>query len=194
MTFIYHYSSPLGEITISSNGSEINGLWLDGQKYFGDTLPEKYEEKPLAVFEDTRKWLDVYFSGKEPDFTPPLRMETTPFRKAVWEILLTIPFGQTMTYGEIADMIAGRKGLEKMSAQAVGGAVGHNAISLIIPCHRVVGSNGSLTGYAGGIEKKVKLLTMEKAGKRSDKNRVLDNLRYCGRIAFDSRLKGRYSR
>ena len=141
-----------------------------------------------------RKWLDVYFSGKEPDFTPPLRMETTPFRKAVWEILLTIPFGQTMTYGEIADMIAGRTGLEKMSAQAVGGAVGHNAISLIIPCHRVVGSNGSLTGYAGGIEKKVKLLTMEKAGKRSDKNRVLDNLGYCGRIAFDSRLKGRYSR
>ena len=105
---------------------------------------------------------DIYFSGKAPDFTPPLKMDTTPFRKAVWEIMLTIPFGQTMTYGEIADRIAKQRGLAKMSAQAVGGAVGHNSISLIIPCHRVVGTNGSLTGYAGGIEKKVQLLTMEK--------------------------------
>ena len=117
----------------------------------------------MPIFEQTVRWLDIYFSGKAPGFTPPLSMETTPFRKAVWEIMLSIPFGQTMTYGEIADKIAKQKGLTKMSAQAVGGAVGHNSISLIIPCHRVVGTNGSLTGYAGGIDKKVKLLTMEKA-------------------------------
>ena len=114
------------------------------------------------MFEQSVHWLDIYFSGKAPDFTPPLCMQTTPFRKSVWEIMLTIPFGKTMTYGEIADRIAKQKGLSKMSAQAVGGAVGHNSISLIIPCHRVVGTNGSLTGYAGGIEKKVQLLTLEK--------------------------------
>lgn len=163
MTYIFRYHSPLGGITVSSNGSEITGLWFDGQKYFGDTLPDNYEEKTLPIFEETKRWLDIYFSGKAPDFTPPLKMETTAFRKAVWKIMLTIPFGQTMTYGEIADSIAKQRGFAKMSAQAVGGAVGHNSISLIIPCHRVVGTNGSLTGYAGGIEKKVQLLTMEKA-------------------------------
>lgn len=162
MTYIYYYDSPLGGITVSSNGSEITGLWFDGQKYFGDTLPKEYEEKDLPIFEEAKRWLNIYFSGEAPDFTPPLKIDTTPFRKAVWEIMLTIPFGQTMTYGGIADRIAKQKGIAKMSAQAVGGAVGHNAISLIIPCHRVVGSNGSLTGYAGGIEKKVQLLTMEK--------------------------------
>lgn len=163
MTYTYHYDSPLGGITLSSNGTELTGLWFDGQKYFGDTLEEKYEEKGLPIFEQSARWLDIYFSGKAPDFTPPLYMQTTSFRKKVWEIMLTIPFGKTMTYGEIADRIAKQKGLSKMSAQAVGGAVGHNSISLIIPCHRVVGTNGSLTGYAGGIEKKVQLLTLEKA-------------------------------
>lgn len=163
MTYIYHYHSPLGGITISSNGSELTGLWFDGQKYFGSTLPKNYQEQNLPVFEETCKWLDLYFGGKAPDFTPSLKMETTSFRKAVWEILLTIPFGQTITYGEIADRIAKQMGLAHMSAQAVGGAVGHNAVSLIIPCHRVVGTNGSLTGYAGGIEKKLYLLNLEKA-------------------------------
>lgn len=163
MIYTYHYNSPLGGITLSSSGTELTGLWFDGQKYFGDTLGEKYEEKSLPIFEQTARWLDSYFSGKAPDFTPPLCMKTTPFRKAVWEIMLAIPFGKTMTYGEIADRIAKQKGLSKMSAQAVGGAVGHNSISLIIPCHRVVGTSGSLTGYAGGIEKKVQLLTLEKA-------------------------------
>ncbi|WP_124100647.1 methylated-DNA--[protein]-cysteine S-methyltransferase [Ruminococcus sp. Marseille-P6503] len=163
MTYTYHYNSPLGGITLSSNGTELTGLWFDGQKYFGDTLEEKYEEKGLPIFEQSARWLDIYFNGKAPDFTPPLYMQTTPFRKAVWEIMLTIPFGKTMTYGEIAEIIAKQKGLSKMSAQAVGGAVGHNSISLIIPCHRVVGTNGSLTGYAGGIEKKVQLLTLENA-------------------------------
>ncbi len=163
MTYTYHYQSPLGGITLSSNGTELTGLWFDGQKYFGDTLPKEYEEKTFPVFEQSVRWLDIYFSGKAPDFTPPLCMQTTPFRKTVWEIMLTIPFGETMTYGEIADRIAKQKGLSKMSAQAVGGAVGHNSISLIIPCHRVVGTNGSLTGYAGGIDKKVQLLKLEKA-------------------------------
>ena len=161
MIYVDHYRSPLGGITISSNGSEITGLLFDGQKYFGAGLPEEYEEKALSVFEETKKWLTIYFGGKVPDFTPPLRMETAPFRKAVWEIMLTIPYGQTMTYSQIADRIAKQKGLERMSAQAVGGAVAHNAISLIVPCHRVVGTNGSLTGYAGGIEKKRALLTLE---------------------------------
>ena len=163
MDYTYHYDSPLGGITLASDGENLIGLWFDEQKYFADTLGEKSTEKALPVFDITVEWLDIYFSGKAPDFTPPLSMRTTQFRKEVWEIMMSIPFGQTMTYGEIADLIAKRRGLPQMSAQAVGGAVGHNSISLIIPCHRVVGTNGSLTGYAGGIDKKVKLLTMEKA-------------------------------
>lgn len=163
MTYTYHYNSPLGGITLASDGTELIGLWFDGQKYFGDTLPKSYEERMLPIFEQTIQWLDIYFSGAAPDFTPPLSMKTTPFRKAVWQIMLSIPFGHTMTYGEIAGEIARQRGLSKMSAQAVGGAVGHNSISLIIPCHRVVGTDGSLTGYAGGIDKKVKLLSLEKA-------------------------------
>lgn len=156
------YASPLGGITIASDGSALTGLWFDGQKYFGDTLPEQYEAGELPVFDAAKKWLDIYFQGNSPDFTPPLLLDASPFRKTVWEILLTIPFGETMTYGEIADKIAEQKGVARMSAQAVGGAVGHNPISIIVPCHRVVGTNGSLTGYAGGIDKKVKLLTLEK--------------------------------
>ena len=158
----YHYQSPLGGITMASDGTALTGLWFDGQKYFADTLTGEYTEKSLPIFEEVSRWLDLYFSGKEPDFTPPIQMKTTAFRKAVWEIMLTIPYGKTMTYGEIASRIAEQKGIAKMSAQAVGGAVGHNSISLIIPCHRVVGTNGSLTGYAGGIDKKVQLLKLEK--------------------------------
>ena len=163
MEYTYHYDSPLGGITMASDGTALIGLWFDGQKYFADVLDAEHEEKPLPIFEQTDKWLDIYFSGKAPDFTPPLNMKTTEFRKTVWNIMLSIPFGQTMTYGQIAAQIAKQKGLETMSAQAVGGAVGHNAISLMIPCHRVVGANGNLTGYAGGIDKKVKLLEMEGA-------------------------------
>jgi methylated-DNA--[protein]-cysteine S-methyltransferase len=161
MTYLCHYASPLGGITIASGGAALTGLWFDGQKYFGSTLSGERQVKELPVFEKTRRWLDAYFRGEKPDFTPPLSVETTPFRRAVWELLLTIPYGQTMTYGEIAAEIARRRGLSGMSAQAVGGAVGRNPISLIIPCHRVVGTGGSLTGYAGGIEKKVKLLELE---------------------------------
>ena len=161
MFFISKYKSPVGEITIASNGEMLTGLWFDGQKNFADTLLENYEEKDLPVFEQTKKWLDIYFSGKAPDFTPPLDMGgISPFRKRVWEIMLEIPFGQTSTYGKIAKQIAEETG-KKVSAQAVGGAVGHNSISLVIPCHRVVGTNGGLTGYAGGIDKKIKLLRLE---------------------------------
>ena len=163
MEYIHYYNSPLGGITAASDGIALIGLWFDGQKYFADTLSDKYEEKNLPVFEQTDRWLDIYFSGIYPGFTPPLLMKTTEFRKSVWEILLTIPFGQTMTYGDIAAKISEQRGIAKMSAQAVGGAVGHNPISLIIPCHRVVGKNGSLTGYAGGTDKKLKLLKLENA-------------------------------
>ena len=162
MEYTHYYDSPLGGITIAANEVAITGLWFDGQKYYAENLDGEHEEKLLPVFEEADRWLDIYFSGRAPDFLPPLVMKTTSFRKAVWEILLTIPYGSTVTYGEITDKLAGRKGLLRMSAQAVGGAVGHNAISLMIPCHRVIGSNGSLTGYAGGIEKKRWLLEMEK--------------------------------
>ena len=148
MDYINHYDSPLGGITLASDGTALTGLWFDDQKYFGDTLTEEYEEKDLPVFAKAAEWLDIYFSGKDPGFIPPLSMRTTAFRKRVWEIMLEIPFGQTMTYGQIAAQIAKEKSLPHMSAQAVGGAVGHNSISLIIPCHRVVGTDGSLTGYA----------------------------------------------
>lgn len=163
MDYTYHYPSPVGDITLASNGEALTGLWFDGQRYFADTLPQEYKQTELPIFEQTRKWLDIYFQGKEPDFTPPLCMKTTPFRKAVWEIMLTIPYGKTMTYGDIAKQIAESQGLTKMSAQAVGSAVGHNSISIIIPCHRVVGAGGNLTGYAGGLDKKIQLLTLEQA-------------------------------
>ena len=161
MDYTHHYVSPLGGITLASDGEYLTGLWFDGQKYFADTLHAQHEEKDLDVFRRTNRWLDIYFSGKEPDFTPPLRMRGTEFRQEVWQILLTIPFGKTMTYGEIAKILADQRGIKSMSAQAVGGAVGHNPISLIIPCHRVIGTNGALTGYAGGLEKKAWLLDME---------------------------------
>ena len=162
MDFTHHYSSPLGGITMASDGECLTGLWFDGQKYSADTLPAQHEEKDLDVFRRTDKWLDLYFSGTDPDFRPPIRMNGTAFRKEVWQILLTIPFGKTMTYGEIAKILADRRGNNSMSAQAVGGAVAHNPVSLIIPCHRVIGTNGALTGYAGGLDKKTWLLDMER--------------------------------
>ncbi len=158
MDYTHHYDSPLGGITLASDGEALTGLWFDGQKHFAETLDPEHREKDLPVFAEAERWLDRYFSGKDPGFTPKLILRTTPFRKAVWEILLTIPYGKTMTYGEIAE----RMHLSRMSARAIGGAVGHNAISLIIPCHRVVGADGSLTGYAGGTDKKARLLEMEK--------------------------------
>ena len=141
----------------------LTGLWFDGAKYFGDDLPDERVERETPILTEAKRWLDVYFAGNEPDFTPPLHPVGSAFRQSVWELLLQIPYGQTVTYGELARQFAEKQGLSRMSAQAVGGAVGHNKISLIIPCHRVVGTNGSLTGYAGGIDKKLKLLELEHA-------------------------------
>ena len=161
MNYTYHYSSPLGGITLVSGGKYLTGLCFDKKKY--TTSNNKRQEKLLPIFKQTVRWLNIYFSGKEPKFTPPLKMQTTPFRKQVWEIMLKIPYGKTITYGEIASKIAKKNGLKKMSAQAVGGAVGHNTIPIIIPCHRVIGTNGSLTGYDAGLSKKIKLLKLEKS-------------------------------
>lgn len=163
MEYTAHYDSPLGGITLSSDGEALLGLRFDGQKHFASTPAPDHEERALPVFDLAKRWLDAYFGGRDPGFTPPLRMESTPFRRAVWEILLTIPFGRTVTYGWIAAELARREGPARMSAQAVGGAVGHNPIALIVPCHRVIGADGSLTGYAGGLDRKRFLLALEGA-------------------------------
>ncbi len=161
MVYTYHCTSPIGGITLASDGEVLTGLWFEGQKYYPQNLVAESSEVKLPVFTETVKWLDIYFGGKELSFTPPISLHTTPFRKVVYDILLTIPYGQTMTYGEIARILADQQGAEHMSAQAVGSAVGHNPVSIIIPCHRVVGADGSLTGYAGGLDKKKALLKLE---------------------------------
>ena len=163
MTYTQHYDSPLGGILLAADDVGLTGLWFDGQKYFARGLSNERIVQETSVLAEAKRWLDIYFTGKAPDFTPPLHPIGSAFRRSVWEILLQIPYGQTATYGEIARQLAKKQGLERMSAQAVGGAVGHNKISIIIPCHRVVGADGSLTGYAGGIGKKEKLLELERA-------------------------------
>lgn len=163
MQYTTFYESPIGRMLLAADDTGLTGLWFEGQKYFARCLDRKSEEKELPVFTEAKRWLDIYFSGKEPDFTPPLHFIGTDFQKDVWDILCAIPYGQTMTYGAIADQLAKKRGLSRMSAQAVGGAVGHNNLSIIVPCHRVVGSDGSLTGYAGGIERKTFLLNLENA-------------------------------
>ena len=155
MDYTYHYDSPLGGITLASDGENLTGLWFDGQKYFASTLDAEHAEKSLPVFDEAAKWLDLYFGRVIPDFTPKLSPRGTGFQRKVWDVLLTIPYGQTVSYGEIAAKLGCR------SAQAVGGAVGRNPISLIIPCHRVLGADGGLTGYAGGVDKKRSLLELE---------------------------------
>jgi methylated-DNA-[protein]-cysteine S-methyltransferase len=163
MFYSTRHASPLGSLTLASDGENIVGLWIDGQKYFAATVKDRLEEKSgLPVFARTKRWLDAYFTGKKPAISElPLAPIGGEFRKAVWNLLCEIPYGQCATYGEIAKNMAVQMNKKNMSSQAVGGAVGHNPISIIIPCHRVVGSNGSLTGYAGGIGKKVKLLELE---------------------------------
>ena len=161
MVYTCKYKSLIGDILLAADEIGLTGLWFEGQKYFANTLPKETISQETPVLIQAKKWLDVYFSGEEPNFTPPLHPNGSTFRKAVWQILLDIPYGQTITYGEIARRIAVMKNTSHMSAQAVGGAVGHNEISIIIPCHRVVGTNGSLTGYAGGIDKKISLLKLE---------------------------------
>lgn len=153
--------SPIGNIFLAADEIGLTGLWFDGQKYFAHNLDPAHEEKDLPVFKSVRKWLDIYFAGQEPDFIPPVHLIGTLFQISIWKLLRQIPYGQTATYGELARKIAEEKGLAHMSAQAVGGAVGHNPISIIVPCHRVAGSDGSLTGYAGGVDKKKYLLSLE---------------------------------
>lgn len=161
MQYTAKYRSPLGEILLAADEAGLTGLWFEGGRFYAESLDPEHEEKDVSVFETVRKWLDIYFSGKEPDFMPPIHMTGSPFRLSVWNLLRQIPYGETVTYGELAKTIAGQRGLFRMSAQAVGGAVGHNGISIIVPCHRVVGADGSLTGYAGGMRRKERLLALE---------------------------------
>lgn len=160
MEYLCRTLSPLGGVTLASDGEALTGLWFDGQQHFLAGLSEERAEKPLPVFDEALRWLALYFAGCEPDFTPPLRPRGTAFRRAVWDALLTIPYGQTTTYGELA------KRLGVASARAVGGAVGRNPVSILIPCHRVLGAGGLLTGYAGGLERKRYLLRLEGAAFR----------------------------
>lgn len=167
MQYTSRYASPLGSILLAADDIGLVGLWFEGQKYFANCLEKTHEEKEIPLFAKVKRWLDVYFSGQAPQFTVPLHFIGSDFQKEVWELLCTIPYGQTTTYGAIAKQLATKRGLPHMSAQAVGGAVGHNEISLIVPCHRVVGADGSLTGYAGGIDKKTELLRLEQADIRT---------------------------
>ena len=154
------YKSPVGVLTLGSDGENITGLWIEGQKYFGSTLCENASETPLTVFELAAKWLDIYFAGTEPDFMPPLKPFGSNFRRGVWQLLREIPYGSLTTYGQLAADLEARTG-RRTCARAVGSAVGKNPISIFIPCHRVVGTDGSLTGYAGGVERKRLLLQLE---------------------------------
>lgn len=163
MQYTTTYQSPLGKILLACDDSGLTGLWFEGEKFYALNLDKEHKAKDTPVFAAAKRWLDVYFSGREPDFLPSLHMIGSDFQLSVWELLLQIPYGKITTYGELARRVAEKRGLSRMSAQAVGGAVGHNEISLIVPCHRVVGTNGSLTGYAGGISRKQKLLALESA-------------------------------
>lgn len=163
MIYTTHYNSPVGDILLAEKNGALIGLWIEGQKYFLGSIKESMtQSQDSPILNRTKMWLDKYFKGERPQVGElTLAPEGSEFRKEVWKILCDIPYGQVTTYKEISKKIAAHRGLNHMSAQAIGGAVGHNPISIIIPCHRVVGTNGSLTGYAGGIEKKISLLTLE---------------------------------
>lgn len=162
MQYTSGYISPLGKILLAADDIGLTGLWFEEQKYFASALGESCRNDAFPVLNTAKAWLDIYFSGSEPDFTPPLHLIGTDFQVEVWNILRSIPYGKTVTYGDIAEQLAQAHGIKKMSARAVGGAVGRNNISVIVPCHRVVGCRG-LTGYAGGVEKKAALLRLEGA-------------------------------
>lgn len=162
MIYTTHYKSPVGDILLAERDGGLIGLWIEGQKYFFGSVKDDIKERETPLLTRTKDWLDCYFAGENPEISElTLNPIGGEFRQEVWKILCEIPYGETTTYGEIAEKMAVRMGKVKMSAQAVGGAVGHNQISIIIPCHCVVGKNGSLTGYAGGIGTKIKLLTHE---------------------------------
>lgn len=167
MQYTGRYLSPLGGIFLASDGDALTGLWFDGQKYFARTLEKAHEEMETPAFAAARRWLDIYFSGGKPGFDVPIRPAGTPFQIRVWRILRSVPYGGTISYGGIAARLAAESGGGMISARAVGGAVGRNAISVIVPCHRVVGADGGLTGYAGGIPRKIALLRLE-GGRRED--------------------------
>ena len=162
------YESPLGRILLAGDGEALTGLWFEGQRHFAATLPPDARPGEVPAFDQARRWLDLYFDGSAPDFAPPLAPAGTPFRQAVWVLLREVPFGRTVSYGALAAELAARTG-KPVSARAVGGAVGRNPIALLIPCHRVIGADGGLTGYAGGLERKRALLAHEAAG--SDRRR-----------------------
>ena len=164
MIYKWKYKTPAGftDMLMNSDGEYLTGLWFEGSM---DASKHEIncEEKKLPIFEETCKWLDIYFSGKQPDFTPKYKIKNlTPFRQEVIGVMKSIPFGEVLTYGDISKILAKKRNIKSMSSQAVGGAVGWNPICIIIPCHRVVGTNGSLTGYGGGIKNKVSLLKLEK--------------------------------
>ncbi len=148
-------------MTMASDGERLTGLWFDGQKYYPEAGLPACEAQALPLFDQTRVWLDRYFAGENPGAVPPLRLEGSPFRLAVWRLLQQIPRGEVVTYKAIARQLERERGGGRVSAQAVGGAVGHNPVSIVVPCHRVVGCDGSLTGYAGGVERKAALLRLE---------------------------------
>lgn len=161
-TYIQFYDSPLGELVMSSDGSALIGLGLASQQAAGVAIVgRRPQEKSLPIFQETARWLETYFRGRAPSFAPNLQLSGSDFQKRVCEIMLTIPYGETVTYGEIAARIARERGIPRMSAQAIGGAVGANPILLIVPCHRVIGAGGNLTGYGAGMERKIQLLTLE---------------------------------
>lgn len=161
-TYITKHPSPIGLLTLASDGTHLTGLWLENQKYFGSTLAVNPIKQELAVFTQTKSWLDRYFHGEAPAMTIPLAPQGSVFRQAVWDILCRIPYGQTITYGQIAAQLSEHTG-KQIAAQAVGGAVAHNPILILIPCHRVLGAGQTLTGYAGGLDVKARLLTLEGA-------------------------------
>lgn len=169
MQWIHHTASPLGGLLLAADEQGLTGLWFEGAAYFAAGLPPECMERELPVFRQTERWLDAYFAGRRPENLPPLHLLGTPFRQEVWALLQKIPYGATTTYGALAAELAASRGAAHLSAQAVGGAVGHNPISILVPCHRVVGARG-LTGYAGGIEKKQALLALEQAGLAQQRN------------------------
>lgn len=156
------YDSAIGSLLLAADDIGLVGLWLNSDRFYANLLANReYIAKETPILQEAKRWLDVYFSGREPKIELPIHLIGTPFRQEVWQLLLQIPYGQVATYGDLAKKMAEKRGVEHMSAQAIGGAVGHNEISIIIPCHRVIGANGNLTGYAGGIDKKLKLLELE---------------------------------